>query len=102
MIDGIEVDIEGDGGERVEMAFPAHPGEVLRDWIDGHKVTVTETARRVGMSRAALNRVLSGRGAMGPRLAVALEDMGWSDAAVWMGMQAQWEIARVKRERSAA
>jgi len=88
--------------ERAELAYPAHPGEVLRDWIDGHKVTVTETARRVGMSRAALNRVLAGRGAMGSRLAVALEDMGWSDAAVWMGMQAQWEIARIRRERSTA
>lgn len=88
--------------ESVELADPAHPGEVLRDWIDGHGETVTGTARRLGVSRTTLNRVLAARGAMGPGMAVALEDMGWSTARLWMALQAQWEIARVRRGADAA
>ncbi len=76
----------------------AHPGDVLRDWIDGHKATVTATARRLGVSRATLNRVLAGRGGIGPGMAVALEEMGWSTARFWLALQAQHDIARVKRE----
>lgn len=40
------------------MHNPAHPGEVLREFIGD--VTVTEAARRLGVTRAALSRILNG------------------------------------------
>ena len=85
----------------VELAHPCHPGRLLRSWMDGHRETAQATARRLGVSTATLHRVLSGRARLTPAMAVGLEEMGWSDATVWMGMQAQWEIARIRRERSA-
>lgn len=94
MTDEINVDIDGD---EVEIAFPSHPGELLRSWIEGHGETVAGTARRLGVSRTTLNRVLAGQRRMVPEMAVTLEEMGWSEADFWMGMQAQWEIARVRR-----
>ncbi len=85
-----------------DVADLAHPGEVLRDWIDGHGITVAETARRLGLSRATLNRVLAGQRRIGAELAVTLEEMGWSDASFWLTLQAQQDIARVRRDRPAA
>ena len=84
------------------LADLAHPGEVLRDWIDGHGITVAEAARRLSVLRAALNRVLAGQRRIGAELAVSLEEMGWSDASFWLTLQAQQDIARVRRERHAA
>ena len=40
------------------MHNPPHPGEVLREWLDG--VTVTDAADRLGVTRAALSRVING------------------------------------------
>ena len=89
-------------GERGELANPCHPGELLRDWIDGHGDTVSATAARLNISRAKINRVLAGQGRIPVRLAVDLEAVGWSTARFWLTAQAQFDIARLKREREAA
>ena len=61
--------------ESIHMSDPCHPGEVLRDWINGHGKTVQEAANLMGVSRATLNRLLSGVGRIAPKLAVQLEGM---------------------------
>ncbi|POZ61013.1 helix-turn-helix transcriptional regulator, partial [Chromobacterium alticapitis] len=40
------------------MYNPAHPGEVLQEWLEG--ISVTEAARKLGVTRAALSRILHG------------------------------------------
>ena len=55
------------------MKSPPHPGEMLReDVLAPLGLSVTETAGRLGMSRVALSRVLNGRAAISPDLAVRL------------------------------
>ena len=39
------------------MHNPPHPGEVLRDWLAD--ISITEAARRLGVTRVALSRVLN-------------------------------------------
>lgn len=63
------------------MMNPPHPGELLReDVIAELGLTVKETADRLGMSRVALSRVLNGRAAISPDLALRLEMAGVSTA----------------------
>ncbi|MCY4427907.1 MAG: HigA family addiction module antitoxin [Halieaceae bacterium] len=88
--------------KQVVLNNPSHPGEVLREWIEGHDVTIVETAARLKISRAKLSRILSGRGSIPAALAVDLEAMGWSTARFWLALQAQFDIARLLREREAA
>ncbi len=38
---------------------PAHPGEVLKDYLGD--ITVAEASRRLGVTRAHLSRILNGR-----------------------------------------
>ena len=40
------------------MHNPPHPGEVLREWLA--EITVTDAAKRLGVTRVALSRVLNG------------------------------------------
>lgn len=58
------------------MFNPPHPGETLReDVLPALGLTVTEAATQLGVTRAALSRVLNGRAAISPVMALRLE--GW-------------------------
>lgn len=64
------------------MYDPPHPGEMLRDILDDEEVgwTVTECARRLGVARNTLSRLLHGRIGVSPKMALALERIGWGNA----------------------
>ena len=53
------------------MYNPPHPGELLRDFLpDG--MTIEEVARRLGVSRVQLSRVLNGRSAISADMAIRI------------------------------
>jgi len=77
------------------MKNPPHPGELLReDVIVQLGLSVTETAERLGMSRAAFSRVINGKAAISPDLAIRLERAGVSTARAWLAMQLNYDLAR--------
>jgi len=79
------------------MMNPPHPGELLReDVITALGLSITETADRLGMSRVALSRVLNGRAAISPDLALRLEMAGVSTARAWLAMQVNYDLAQAK------
>jgi len=50
-----------------------HPGELLReDVLIPLEIEVSEAARRLGMSRSALSRVIHGHNGISPDLAIRL------------------------------
>ena len=76
---------------------PIHPGELLADeLIEARGLTVTEAANALGMTRAALSRVLNGKAGISPMLATRLEYVGIGTAQVWYGMQADYDLAQAK------
>ncbi|TVP59561.1 MAG: addiction module antidote protein, HigA family [Halomonadaceae bacterium] len=80
------------------MTDPPHPGELLReDVIAELGLSVKETAERLGMSRVALSRVLNGRAAISPDLALRLEMAGVSTARAWLGMQVNYDLAQARQ-----
>ncbi len=84
------------------MYDPAHPGEILRDAIEAEGWTVSDAASRLGVTRNTLSRVVNGRAGVSPRLALALERLGWSDAGHWVRMQGAYDLARARRAETAA
>ena len=84
------------------MYDPVHPGEIIREALTAERLTVTEGALRLGVTRGTLSRVLNGKGSVSPRLALALERLGWSDAGHWVRMQGAYDLAQVRKAESAA
>ena len=86
------------------MYDPAHPGESLRDAMEAVGWTVTETAAQLGCTRQTFSRLLNGRTGISPTMALALERIGWSNAAFWVRRQAHYDLAqeRLRQERAAA
>ena len=66
------------------MYNPAHPGESLRDALVAEGWTVTEAAEKLGCTRQTFSRLLNGRTGISPAMALALERIGWSNAAFWV------------------
>lgn len=76
------------------MKNPVHPGEILReDVLGGLGLSVTEAARRLGLSRVALSRVIHEHAGVSPNLAYRLELAGIGTARLWLDMQTAKNLA---------
>ena len=73
------------------MHNPAHPGEVLREWIP-EDMTVSEAAGQLGVSRVTLSKILNGKSGITADMALRLAAWLNTSAEVWADMQTQWEI----------
>lgn len=85
------------------MHNPPHPGETLReDVLPALGLTVTEAAAQMGVTRAALSRVLNGRAAVSPQMALRIE--GWlgvengGRADVWLAQQFAYDLWQARKE----
>lgn len=72
------------------MHNPAHPGEVLQDWLEG--VSMTEAARKLGITRAALSRILHGHAGISPDMALRLAEALGTSAESWLQMQMTYDL----------
>ena len=79
------------------MFNPPHPGLTLRDDVlPALGLSVTLAAQQLDVSRVALSRVLNGRAAISPEMALRIE--AWlgvergGDARVWMAEQSAFDM----------
>ncbi len=82
------------------MYNPAHPGELLREYLG--LMTVGEAARRLRVARSTLSRLLNGRASFTAPMALRLSDALGTDPGVWLDLQQQydlWHAARRKRPK---
>ena len=82
----------------MRMQNPPHPGEILRDGVFANTgITVTEFARRLGVTRVALSRVLDGRAAISAEMAIRLAAALGGVPATWLHLQANYDLWHAKR-----
>lgn len=67
------------------MHNPAHPGEVLREYLPA-TLGVTESAKRLGVTRQALSAVLNGRAGISAEMALRLEAALGTSAEMWVAL----------------
>ena len=81
---------------------PSHPGETLReDVLPTLGLSVTDAAAQLGVTRAALSRVVNCRAAISPEMALRLE--GWlgtengGRADLWISQQAAYDLWQARK-----
>lgn len=81
---------------------PPHPGETLReDVLPALGLTITDAAEQLGVTRAAFSRVVNGRAAISPEMALRLE--GWlgtengGRADLWISQQAAYDLWQARK-----
>ncbi|MDD2815989.1 MAG: HigA family addiction module antitoxin [Thiotrichaceae bacterium] len=82
---------------------PPHPGETLKeDVLPALRLTVTEAAAQLGISRNSLSRVLNGRAAISPELALRLEEwLGVENggrAELWIAQQVAYDLWKTRSQ----
>jgi addiction module HigA family antidote len=83
----------------MRMKKPPHPGRVVRqECIEPLGLTVTEAAKRLGVTRQALNNLVNGKGGVSVEMAVRLSKAFGSSPEVWLGMQMEYDLAQVEKE----
>jgi len=80
------------------MYNPAHPGLLIKhDCIEALKLTVTEAAVGLGVSRKALSELINGKSGVSPEMAIRFEKAGWGTADVWLRMQMQYDLWEARK-----
>ena len=89
------------------MFIPPHPGVTRRDDIlPALNLQVSEAAAQLGVDRTTLSKVLNGRAAISPAMALRLErwlgrDHGGA-AEVWMAQQAAYDLWQARQAAKAS
>jgi addiction module HigA family antidote len=79
------------------MKNPPHPGELIRHEILAPlKLSVTEAAEILRVTRPALSRMLNGRSALTPEMALRVEKAFGPKMDHLMGMQLAHDLARTR------
>jgi addiction module HigA family antidote len=79
------------------MHNPAHPGEVLRDYLPAG-MTVTEAAERLGVTRQAFSALLNQRAGVSADMALRLSQALGTSAEMWVSMQAAHDLWVAKQK----
>ena len=82
------------------MHNPPHPGEVLKELcIEPLGLTVTETAKALGVSRKTLSAILNGKSGISPEMAVRLSIAFNTSSESWLNQQTQYDLWQVEQHR---
>ncbi len=85
------------------MFHPAHPGELIRETIEGireetgEKLPIREVAEGLGVSRKTLDAILNGRQSVTPTMALRLEKaFPNTNALFWLRVQENYDLAQAR------
>jgi antitoxin HigA-1 len=77
------------------MKQPAHPGKLIKHSIEASGLSLTDAAKRLGVTRQTLSRVINGRTSLSPEMAVRVSKAFGSTVEHWMRMQLAYDLAAV-------
>ena len=78
---------------------PTHPGELLRaDVLPALKMSQSELARRLGVSRLSVSELLLEKRAMSPDMAVRVARLTSTTPDSWLRMQAAVDLWQLERD----
>jgi addiction module HigA family antidote len=69
---------------------PAHPGEVLRDYLGD--MSVSDAASRLGLTRAHLSRILNGHAGITANTSLRLSSALGTSPDLWLKMQMNHDL----------
>jgi len=82
------------------MHNPAHPGEILREYMN--ELSVTALAAHLGTTRVNLSRILHGRAGISAEMALRLSEAFGTSPEFWLNMQTNfdlWQVGQLRRRK---
>ena len=92
--------ITAENNKPMAMKNPPHPGlVVLQECIEPTGLTITQAAEALGVTRNTLSELVNGKRGISPEMAVRLSKVFGGSEQGWLVQQAQYDLARVRRDR---
>ncbi len=80
------------------MKKPPHPGlSVRHDCLEPLGLSVTEAARKLGVSRKQLSDIVNGHSGISPKMAIRLDKAFGGGAETWFRLQAAYDLAQAMK-----
>ena len=77
-----------------------HPGEMIKDEIAVRGITQKELAQQMGVSYSVFNEILNGKRPVTTEYALLLEAVLGTSASIWLGLQADYNMQKIKQDKS--
>ena len=77
-----------------------HPGEMIKDEIVARGLTQKDLAKQMGVSYTVFNEILNGKRPVTAEYALLLEAALGTNANIWLGLQADYNMQKMKQDRS--
>lgn len=78
---------------------PAHPGEVLRDYLGA--LTIADAAKRLGVTRAHLSRIVNGHASVTADMSLRLAAALGTSPEFWARMQLNYDLWQAGKQKLA-
>jgi len=83
------------------MHNPPHPGEIIKALcIEPLGLSITETAKALGVSRKTLSSIVNGKSGVSPEMAVRLSIAFNTSSESWLNQQTQYDLWQAEQHRS--
>lgn len=82
----------------MNMHNPAHPGEILKGWLDDLGQTVTAFAEHIHISRVMLSKVINGHSAVSADMDLRLSEALGTSPGYWLALQTQRDLWQAKQD----
>jgi addiction module HigA family antidote len=81
------------------MKNPPHPGlSVHLDCLEPLGLSVAEGAKALGVTRQAMNNLVSGKAGISAEMAIRLEKAFGGGAETWLRMQAAYDLVQAEKQ----
>ncbi len=83
------------------MHDPPHPGGIVRrQCLEPLRLSVTEAAAGLGVTRQALSDLLNGKAGVSVDMAIRLSKAFGSSAEIWLDLQTAYDLAQARGRAS--
>jgi antitoxin HigA-1 len=83
----------------MSMKNPPHPGlSVRHDCLEPLGLSITEAAKKLGVSRKQLSDIANARSGISPVMAIRLDKAFGGGAETWLRLQAAYDLAQAIRK----
>lgn len=81
----------------MRMANPASPGEIIEEALEELQVSLREFARAMDIAPSTASRLLAGKTAVTPEMAIKLSVVIGSSPELWLNLQQAWSLRQAEK-----
>ncbi len=83
----------------MKMANHPRPGDIIQESLDELNVSLREFARAMEIAPSTASRLLTGKAALTPEMAIKLSVVIGSSPQMWLNLQNAWSLAEAEKRR---